>query len=191
MRSPALVRDGQVRNTPFYVVMGVTTDWAGINIDRLQGQPSAFSQCRILRPSPEALACLKLVCVIKTRQNVGVAWCGMTRSSPFPAPVANVGGLVAEGGPLMPPVGFRRSRKPHRALRLHTQGDGGRSRAESLCFGGEPDLLTGVRPNLRPPIHLRGRALPLSRPGSMSSIITEATPSQGQPRASRVNNICG
>jgi cellulose biosynthesis protein BcsQ len=33
-------------------------------------------------------------------------------------------------------------------LACNNPGDGGRSTAASLCFGGEPDLLTGVRPNL-------------------------------------------
>jgi chromosome partitioning protein len=44
--------------------------------------------------------------------------------------VANVAGLLAED------------------LGYADQGDGGRSLAASLCFGEEPDLLTGVRPNL-------------------------------------------
>lgn len=62
--------------------------------------------------------------------------------------VANVGGLLAEGGSRVLLVDLDPQGNLAEDLGYADQGDGGRSLAASLCFGGEPDLLTGVRPNL-------------------------------------------
>ena len=62
--------------------------------------------------------------------------------------VANVGGLLAEGGSRVLLVDLDPQGNLAEDLGYADQGDGGRSLAASLCFGGEPDLLTGVRANL-------------------------------------------
>jgi chromosome partitioning protein len=62
--------------------------------------------------------------------------------------VANVGGLLAEGGSRVLLVDLDPQGNLAEDLGYADQGDGGRSLAASLCFGGEPDLLLGVRANL-------------------------------------------
>ncbi|MCU1548539.1 MAG: phosphopantetheine--protein transferase [Arthrobacter sp.] len=62
--------------------------------------------------------------------------------------VANVGGLLAEGGSRVLLVDLDPQGDLAEDLGYADQGDGGRSLAASLCFGGAPDLLLGVRSNL-------------------------------------------
>lgn len=61
---------------------------------------------------------------------------------------ANLGGLLADGGPRVLLVDLDPQGNLAEDLGYANQGDGGRSLAASLCFGGEPNRLTGVRPNL-------------------------------------------
>jgi chromosome partitioning protein len=62
--------------------------------------------------------------------------------------VANVGGLLAEGGSRVLLVDLDPQGNLAEDLGYADQSDGGRSLAASLCFGGAPDLLLGVRSNL-------------------------------------------
>jgi chromosome partitioning protein len=62
--------------------------------------------------------------------------------------VADICGLLAVGGSHVFRVDLDPLGNLAEDLGYADQGDGGRSLAASLCFGGEPDLLTGVRANL-------------------------------------------